>query len=153
MSALNWEGLRRDANQPIVLHLKHYIPLIFPEIAKSPPAGRVGGYNPASIGGGHEYGLAADIYVNVSVVDEKRVGDGLFDMFMWNADELGVEHVIWNRMKWESKVNVPGMPRTFLGQSPHTDHVHVRFTRAISQRMPPILVFKLQKLHDDLFSK
>lgn len=151
MCALNWKGLRKDANQPIVLHLKYYFPHIFPEIPKWRPTGLVGGYNPGSIGGGHEYGLAADIYVRATMPNEKKVGDGLFDMFMWHADELGVEHVIWNGMKWESKVNVPGVPRKFLGQSPHTDHVHVRFTRQISQRTPPILVFKLQALHDNLF--
>jgi|SRR5512143_814662 hypothetical protein len=151
MCALNWTGLRRDANQPIVLELKEYFPRIFPEIPKWQPSGLVGGYNPASVGGGHEYGLAADIYLRVPMENEKRVGDGLFDMFMWQADEVGVEHVIWNEMKWESKKNVPGAPRKFLGQNPHTDHVHVRFTREMSQRRPPILVFRLQRLHDELF--
>jgi hypothetical protein len=150
MRALNWKGLRKNANQPIVLQLKRFFPLIFPEINWR-SEGLVGGYNPASIGGGHEYGLAADIYVRVAEENEKKVGDGLLDMFMWYASELGVEKVIWNTMTWESKANTPGVPRRFLGGKPHTDHVHVRFTREMSQRTPPSLVFRLQALHDELF--
>ena len=73
MCALNWKGLRKKANQPIVLQLKHFFPLIFPEITWR-SAGMIGGYNPSSIGGGHEYGLAADIYVRVTEDNEKKVG-------------------------------------------------------------------------------
>lgn len=135
MRTMNWKGLRKNANQPIVLQLKRFFPLIFPEI-KWRSEGLVGGYNPASIGGGHEYGLAADIYVRVAKENEKKVGDGLLDMFMCHAGELGVEKVIWNTMTWESKNNIPGVPRRFLGGTPHTDHVHVRFTREMSQ--PPV---------------
>lgn len=151
MSALDWKGLRKDANQPIVVHLKYYFPKIFPEVPMWRSLGIVGGFTPGSIGGGHEYGIAADIYVRVSMPNEKKIGDGLFDMFMWNADELGIEHVIWNGMKWESKSNVPGSPRKFLGPKPHIDHVHVRFTRGMSQRTPPNLVFRLRTLHENLF--
>ena len=150
MCALNWKGLRKKANQPIVLQLKHFFPLIFPEITWR-SAGMIGGYNPSSIGGGHEYGLAADIYVRVIEDNEKKVGDGLFDMFMWHAAELGVEKVIWNTMTWESKANIPGVPRKFLGGDPHNDHVHVRFTREMSQRTPPSLIFRLYALHNEIF--
>lgn len=152
MCALNWKGLRKEANQPIILYLKKYIPFLFPEIPKWRREGLVGGYNPASFGGGHEYGLAADIYLRASQKNEKKIGDGLFDMFMENAEELGVEHIIWNKMKWETKKNFPGMPRAYHGKKPHTDHVHVRFTREMGQRMPPTLVFKLRELHDQIFS-
>jgi hypothetical protein len=41
-----------------------------------------------------------------------------------------LDHVIWNRQIWSS---ARGGPRPYTGVSPHTDHVHVAFTRAGSQ--------------------
>jgi len=151
MIAKNWKGLKKEANQPILVYLKDNFRFIFPEIPKWRSSGLVGGYNPISIGGGHEFGLSADIYVRVSNPTEKMIGDGLFEMFMWNSNELGIEHIIWNKLKWEAKENIPGVPRKYQGKNPHTDHIHIRFTREMSQRMPPILIFKLKELHDELF--
>jgi hypothetical protein len=146
---LNWKGLRKEAPQPAVTQIRTFFPRIFPEVPQWRREGLVGGYNNKSFGGGHEYGLAADIYVRVIMPDEKRIGDGLFEMFKTHP-ELGVEKVIWNRQAWDL-----GSPtdesRPFRGDKPHTDHVHVRFTRTASQSASPKLVFLMKDLHDSLF--
>jgi hypothetical protein len=149
--ALNWTGLRKEAAQPIVKHIRTFFPLIFPEVPMFNPKGHVGGYNAASFGGGHEYGLAADIYVRVDMPDEKRVGDGLLELFMENATELGVTKVIWNRRAWEAGKDPEGSTRPYTGPKPHTDHVHVSFSRKASQFQPPRLAFLMKELHDRLF--
>jgi hypothetical protein len=148
--ALNWTGLRKEANQPVVLMIREFFPHIFYEVPRWRPEGLVGGYNPRSIGGGHEYGLAADIYVRVAMPNEKRIGDGLFELFMSHSYELGVAKVIWNGRTWEASSS-SSEDREYRGSDPHTDHVHVRFTRAASQFRPPRLLFLMRELHDRTF--
>ena len=63
--------------------------------------------------------------------NEKFLGDQLFQLFIQNAAELGLDHVIWDRQIWSAQ---RGGPRPYTGVSPHTDHVHVAFTRDVSQR-------------------
>jgi hypothetical protein len=96
----------------------------------------LGIYNRRNVAGtstpsAHAEGRALDIGLLVSRPDEKALGDQLFDLLIRNAAELGLDHVIWNRRIWSS---ARGGPRPYTGVSPHTDHIHVAFTRDGSQQ-------------------
>jgi hypothetical protein len=80
--------------------------------------------------------------------DQKLIGDQLFHALIEAAHEIGVDNVIWNRKIWSVQ---RGGPRPFVGpytkdgvpitdksgkpvlKNPHTDHIHVEFTRPGSQ--------------------
>ena len=96
----------------------------------------------------HAEGRALDIGLFVSRPAEKELGDQLFAIFIGDAAELGVWHVIWNRRIWST---TKGGPRAYTGSNPHTDHVHVAWTRAGSQRTSfPKFVLRLAQLRTGL---
>ena len=104
--------------------------------ANFPQTRFLGIYNRRNVAGtsvpsAHAEGRALDIGLLATQPNEKFLGDQLFQMFIQNAAELGLDHVIWNRQIWS---NQRGGPRPYTGVSPHTDHVHVAFTRDGSQR-------------------
>src|SRR5215212_1661779 len=144
----NW---KRD--QPIVIHLRRWVPAIFPIIHKNHPPGRGGGgYVARTTAMGtfsfHSEGRAADIYLSAFDVTEKKIGDGLFDMFRkWNV-ELGIDHVIWNRQIWS--LDKPTV-LAYTGKRPHTDHVHAAFTKNGSQLQPPLLIPLLDGIYLDVY--
>jgi hypothetical protein len=107
-------------------------------------------YNPRNIAGTntpslHAEGRALDIGLDVRKPAEKMIGDGLFKIFVDVAVQTGLEEVIWNRQIWSTR-NPHIHPYT--GHSPHTDHVHVGFTRQASQQttFPGILLIKIAQL-------
>lgn len=79
----------------------------------------------------HAEGRALDIGLRADEAGEKALGDQLFAIFIRNAREAGIEHVIWNREIWS---DTRGGPRGYTGVSPHTDHIHLAFSRDGSQR-------------------
>jgi len=90
----------------------------------------VGGYNNRKTKKGgpsaHAEGRAADIYVDASNGFLKSFGDALFTKITAHADELGVDHVIWNHQIWSTeKPTVRSWD-----DDPHEDHMHLAFTRA-----------------------
>jgi hypothetical protein len=104
--------------------------------ANFPQARNLGIYNPRNVAGtstpsAHTEGRALDIGLLTTRPTEKLIGNQLFKSFIRTADELGLDHVIWNRTIW-SRVHPD--PRPYHGENPHTDHVHVAFTRDGSQR-------------------
>ena len=104
--------------------------------ANFPQARSLGIYNPRNVAGtntpsAHAEGRALDIGLLVSNPSEKLLGDQLFQAFIETGPQVGLDHVIWNRKIWSIS---QGGPRPYTGVSPHTDHVHVAFTRAGSQR-------------------
>lgn len=80
----------------------------------------------------HAEGRALDIGLFVTHKTEKQIGDGLFQLFIRQSSELGLHHVIWNKQIWSSS---KGGPRKYTGVNPHTDHVHLAFTRSASQKV------------------
>jgi hypothetical protein len=96
----------------------------------------LGIYNRRNVAGtntpsAHAEGRALDIGLLVTRPDEKELGDQLFALLIRNAQELGLDHVIWNRQIWST---TRGGPRHYTGVHDHTDHIHVAFTRAGSQQ-------------------
>src|SRR3954451_10847152 len=67
----------------------------------------LGIYNRRNVAGtntpsAHAEGRALDIGLFVSEPVEKMLGDALFNLFIKNAAELGLDHVIWNRQIWST---------------------------------------------------
>lgn len=101
-----------------------------------PSARFLGIYNKRNVAGtkkpsSHSDGRALDIGLLVSRSREKEIGDGLFALFIKNAKELGLHHVIWNKKIWST---TRGGPRAYKGANSHRDHIHLAFTRAASQK-------------------
>jgi hypothetical protein len=145
---VNW-----NQDQPIVKYLRRWVPAIFPVIHQNHPLGRgVGGYVSRTTAMGmpsaHAEGRAADIYLNANDGTQRRIGDGLFEIFRTWRRELGIDHVIWNGQIWSV---ARGGPRRYTRGDPHIDHVHVAFTRAGSQLQPSILIPLLDGLCLDVY--
>ena len=80
----------------------------------------------------HAEGRALDFHLDATDPSQKALGDRLFDAIIRKAEKIGVDNVIWNREIWSVGKKVAGK-RKYNGKNPHTDHVHVEFTRAGSQ--------------------
>src|SRR5215831_18681695 len=140
MSQPNW---RR--NQPIIAHLRRWVPVCLPQ------AHRIGGYSNRTTETGsfsaHSEGRAADIYLNASDPEQRRIGDAVFDRFIRYAADLGIDHIIWNRHIWSADRAREGVRDWPADRDPHTNHIHVAFTRAGSQQQPSILLPILDGIH------
>lgn len=121
--------------------------------ANFPQARNLGIFNPRNIAGTnrpslHAEGRALDIGLNVSDGTEKTIGDELFRAFVELASSIGFEEVIWNRQIWSSRRPVVH-PHT--GADPHTNHIHVGFTRAASQQIGfPVLSLMIAAIRTGL---
>ncbi|MEZ5063704.1 MAG: hypothetical protein R3B81_03165 [bacterium] len=138
-------GVRWKQDQPILLLLRVALVEQFPFLTRlgySTHWSGIGGFVDRTTRSGgpsaHAEGRAADIYLSAFEPYEKMLGDGLLRLFGSNLTPLGVDHVIWNRQIWSAE---KGGPRRYENKKngPHTDHVHVAFTRAGSQKQPPLL--------------
>ena len=81
-------------------------------------------------GGGfsfHSVGRACDIYLDAFDPVDRTLGNLLSEMFSLNADELLVDHVIWNSYMWSTETRSMA-PKPYKGSGgPHTNHIHVAF--------------------------
>ena len=82
-------------------------------------------------------GRALDIGLRADLPGERSLGDQLFRIFIEGARKNGVDNVIWNRQIWSIS---HGGPRPWSGRykggapkNPHTDHLHIEWTRDGSQ--------------------
>ncbi len=87
----------------------------------------------------HSEGRALDIGLRADIPSERLIGDQLFKLLISVAVKSGIDNVIWNRQIWSVS---HGGPRPFLGtystgapKNPHTDHIHVEWTRDGSQML------------------
>ncbi|WP_088279131.1 peptidoglycan-binding protein [Ideonella sp. A 288] len=72
----------------------------------------------------HGTGRALDIMIPmVGGRANAAVGDPIANWLVTNASALGVQYVIWNRVRWSGSRTPRVAPYT--GPSPHTDHVHM----------------------------
>lgn len=79
---------------------------------------------------------------------QKVIGDQLFQAFVDLGPQMGLQEVIWNRQIWST-----GVPHVhhYTGKNPHTDHVHVGFTRAGSQNTSfPLLMIRIAQIRTGL---
>jgi len=151
--AVNWAQ-----EQPIVAFVRRWVSKYFPAVSfhydaknkltKPHPSMGIGGYNNRTTAAGgfsaHSEGRAVDIYLDAGHPYMRQIGDALFNLFKDFAADLEVEEVIWNRQIWST--TQPTVHK-YLGKKPHTDHVHVAFTRSGSQKSPPLLITLLERAH------
>lgn len=90
-----------------------------------------------SVKSSHAEGRALDIGLRADSPAESLIGDQLFKAIIHSASKSGIDNVIWNRQIWS--VAHPSI-RPFVGnypgggpRNPHTDHIHVEWTRGGSQ--------------------
>jgi hypothetical protein len=86
----------------------------------------------------HWAGRALDWSLDAGQVSDRAIAD---DLFRWlfatdrhgnpyaMARRLGVMYIIWNRRIWGSYRAAEGW-RSYGGSNPHTDHIHVSFSKA-----------------------
>lgn len=103
--------------------------------AYSPPVTSIGGYdcrdntaNPGEVSI-HGVGRALDIMVDSTTPQGKETGDRIRNLLINNAENVGIQLVIWDRHIWS--VNNKGW-RPYTGPNPHTDHLHVEINIAAS---------------------
>ncbi len=93
-----------------------------------PGVSRVGGYSCRANTANaremsvHGTGRALDI-----MLPDPAYGDDIANWLVANANVLGVQLVIWDRVIWNSERRTT---RPYTGPSSHTDHIHVELTRA-----------------------
>ena len=114
--------------QPLPAALAKYLKANFLQISET------GIYNDRNIAGtqkksAHAEGRALDIHLRVNHPDEKLIADRLYRIFIEADHETGIDNVIWNRRIWSRARG----EHAYVGVSPHTDHIHVEFTRPGSQ--------------------
>lgn len=120
---INWHQA-----QPLPTGLAKYLKANFLQISAT------GIYNDRNVAGtnkksAHAEGRALDIHLSVSRPDEKLIADRLYRIFIEAAYQTGIDNVIWNRTIWSRSRGA----HHYNGQNPHTDHIHVEFTKAGSQ--------------------
>lgn len=103
--------------------------------ANFPSITQTGIYNDRNIAGtnrrsAHAEGRALDVHLNAAEPNERLLADQLAAALVRKAGRLGIDNVIWNRRIWS--VAHPRW-RPYSGASPHTDHIHIEFTRTGSQ--------------------
>lgn len=123
-TTINWNG-----PQPAPRHLAKRLRVNFPEITQT------GIYNDRNVAGtqkksAHAEGRALDIHLNAANPEHLTLGNQLFLAITRKASLIGVDNIIWNREIWSQ---AHPFVRPYSGASPHTDHIHVEFTRAGSQ--------------------
>jgi hypothetical protein len=123
VKAINWHRA-----QPLPAALAKYLKVNFLQISET------GIYNDRNIAGtskksAHAEGRALDIHLKVDDPEDKLIGDNLYRIFIEVADQTGIDNVIWNRTIWSRARG----QHAYQGQNPHTDHIHVEFTKPGSQ--------------------
>ena len=75
----------------------------------------------------HGTGRALDIFTT-----RAAGGDEVANYLVRNANQLGIQLVIWNRTLWKVTPG-GGSSRAYGGPNPHTDHIHAELTRAAAR--------------------
>jgi len=138
--------------QPIFHYVRELIGKKAPEVGinynKTHPHTRhptygVGGFNNRTNRRGgfsrHSEGRACDIYVNVNDSYLRALGDALFKGLAKHARSLGVEDLLWDDQAWSHVTPHVHRNPDIDSLLDHQDHLHVGFSRAMSQQKPRIL--------------
>lgn len=84
----------------------------------------------------HGVGRALDVMIpTVRGNANSAMGDPIANWLIRNASAIGVQYIIWNRMRWAGH-RTPHLGN-YTGPSPHVDHIHVELNLAGSRRETP----------------
>jgi hypothetical protein len=106
-------------------------------VANFPQISQVGGYNCRAIVGNstrmsvHGTGRALDIHIplNGSSADN-QAGDPIGNWLIANAEEIGIQYIIWDRTQWTASRSAGTKGRRYNGSHPHNDHLHIELSTA-----------------------
>ena len=130
-SKINWAQ-----DQPAPYHAIRMIHANFPQVRN------LGIYVCRDIKGtnirsAHAEGRALDVGLRAQISGERFLGDQLFHALIKSARQSGIDNIIWNHKVWSIS---QGGPRPWGGhykngapKNPHTDHLHIEWTRDGSQ--------------------
>ncbi|MBI5517672.1 MAG: D-alanyl-D-alanine carboxypeptidase family protein [Deltaproteobacteria bacterium] len=112
-------------------------------LARVPAVKTIGGYNcrpntaRTSQTSVHGTGRALDIMIpTLQGAANSAVGDPIANWLVTNASVIGVQYLIWNRVKWSgSRTGRKDAP--YGGPNPHVDHIHLELTSAASRAETP----------------
>jgi hypothetical protein len=71
------------------------------------------------------------------------VGDPIANWLVQNAQAIGVQYIIWNRVQWTGS-RTGRKDRDYGGPSPHIDHIHVELNRDGAARATPWFLNRTQ---------
>jgi hypothetical protein len=84
----------------------------------------------------HGTGRALDVMIPmVGGRANSAIGDPIANWLVKNAETIGMQYLIWNRVRWSGK-RTPRFAR-YSGPNPHTDHLHVELTMDAAARRTP----------------
>lgn len=75
----------------------------------------------------HSEGRALDLGLHARNSTQRPLADALVELFRRNAGEVGWSYIIWNHQIWYSDAR--GGPLPYTGPNPHTDHIHISWSR------------------------
>ncbi len=110
--------------------LREYLRARYPQIES------IGGYNCRPIVGSpgttsvHATGRALDIMLPVGFNAEaqNRLGDPIGNFLIANAEDIGIQFIIWDRTSWGAAREAGKKERYYSGQHPHNDHLHIELS-------------------------
>ncbi|MEF8731712.1 MAG: peptidoglycan-binding protein [Candidatus Accumulibacter meliphilus] len=84
----------------------------------------------------HGTGRALDIMIpTLGGRANSAIGDPIANWLVRNAAAIGVQYIIWNRMRWSGS-RTPRVAR-YSGPNPHIDHVHVEINNDGARQRTP----------------
>jgi hypothetical protein len=84
----------------------------------------------------HGTGRALDIMIpTVLGGANSSVGDPIANWLIRNAQAIGVQYIIWNRVRWAGHQRPHSA--AYTGPHPHTDHIHVEINNDGAARRTP----------------
>lgn len=110
--------------QPAPLTVWQLIHPRFPEVT----------YQGISMPPGHEdhsEGRALDLGLHARSPLQRQLADALLTILIRNAGEIAWSYIIWNHFIWYNDAR--GGPHPYTGPNPHTDHIHISWSRSKSQ--------------------
>lgn len=109
--------------------LRNYLLANFPQISG------IGGYacrrNTASTNkmSVHGTGRALDIFIPLDGGEaDNGLGDPVGNWLIENAEEIGIQYIIWDRWTWGAHRPSGSKDRSYGGPHPHHDHLHVEIS-------------------------
>lgn len=90
----------------------------------------------------HASGRAIDLFVPLHAGDaDNDLGDPIAHYLIMNAENLGIEFIVWDRTSWGASRSAP-KHRAYTGPHPHHDHLHIELSptsaRLTGRTFPPL---------------
>lgn len=91
----------------------------------------------------HASGRAIDLFVPLAGSEaDNDLGDPIANYLIMNAQEIGVEFVVWDRTSWGAHRDAP-KHRAYTGPHPHHDHLHIELKPSSAdtpgRTFPPVI--------------